>query len=583
MKELFVNRTGKSLIEEKGFSLVDTSSIPGIILKYSFVKDKWGALHLINFVDADRIDFYNCGSIMDSMDGELALFKGSSNISAIIYYKVFVTEDGLNDDSKKIILKLYKHSIIKKASFVPIILDLSGKTVISTSNNMDKIGFKELLYGLLNRESNDTSLYNLEEVEGISRSKYGYTRLSSGESSAKPYATYLFIAINVLLFILASLAGGVNNPNILIKYGAKINHLIAAGEYWRLLSSVFLHVDFMHIVFNMYGLYNIGSMVEKIYGSRRYLYIYLYGGIAGSICSFIFSTVPSAGASGAIFGLFGALLYLGQKNPKLFRTSFGINILVVLGFNIIYGLSNTGIDNFAHIGGLIGGYLLANAIGLKGDKFNTRKIVLLALSIVLIISGAFYGINKNASTWKYYYDRAADSYDSGNFKECEEYLEKALINGKDVSEVHALLSLTHYNRGNEIEGKNHYDLAVSLNKDQPDLYFNLGNLFFNNKRYPEAGEMFSKYIEIRPKQYEGYLNLGVTLNIEGKLEEAEINLKKAVEIAPNEFLSNSDLGYLYIDKKDYRNAKIYLKRASEIKPGDDDVKKTLDYLISQGY
>lgn len=582
MKELFVNNIGKRLIEDKGFLLINTPNIPMTISKYSFMKDKWGTLHFVNFVDADIIDF-SSDILSDVIDRELSMFKQVSNMSALICFKVFVSQDPLSDIIISKILELYRHSIVEKTSFIPIILSLSSGTPIIASEKLDKLGIMKLFKKTLEQKEYSQSFYNLEEIEGKLRNKNEYTNYKGNETMSKLNITYLLIAINIIAFIITSAAGGIQDTDIILKFGAKINYLIARGEYWRLLSSAFLHLGVAHIIFNMYGLYNIGLLVEKIYGSKKFLFIYLFAALSGSTCSFVFSSVPSAGASGAIFGLFGALLYLGQNKPKMFTTSFGVNILIVLGFNIIYGLSNTGIDNFAHIGGLIGGYLAANIVGLKRIEYSFKKLIILILSILLLLSGIYYGVKSSASSLQYYYTSAQDSYDSGNYIECRDILKKAVLIDQNIPQVHALMSLAYYNIGNEVDGENEFNKAVNLEKFQPSLFFNLGNFFINNKEYLQAEAMFKRYIEIQPEQYEGFMNLGVAFNIEGKLDDAEENFKKAIVLAPNEFLPNINITYLYISRKDYDNAKKYLEKAAAINPEDKNVITVTQYLEKQGY
>ncbi|MDI6619276.1 MAG: rhomboid family intramembrane serine protease [Clostridiales bacterium] len=217
------------------------------------------------------------------------------------------------------------------------------------------------------------------------------------DNKTKSPATNTLIAINVLIFLYIYANGGINSYEALVKYGAKINSLIVGGEYWRFFSSAFLHANLAHIAFNMYSLYNIGKLDESIFGSKKFIIIYFFSALSGSIFSFVFSNSPSIGASGAIFGLLGAVLYLCRKYPRILTSSFGINILVIIGLNIFYGLSNPQIDNFAHIGGLIGGYMSANITGLKGDdRIDSKKLLFTAASILLVICGTIIGIKINS-------------------------------------------------------------------------------------------------------------------------------------------------------------------------------------------
>ncbi|HBP63034.1 MAG TPA: rhomboid family intramembrane serine protease, partial [Desulfosporosinus sp.] len=108
-------------------------------------------------------------------------------------------------------------------------------------------------------------------------------------------------------------------------------------------------------VFNLYALWALGPLTEESLGHRKFLLIYILSGLGGSIASFVFSTALSAGASGAIFGLLGALLYYSYKRPALWKSGLGMNLVVVILVNLGFGLVQPGIDNFAHLGGLITG------------------------------------------------------------------------------------------------------------------------------------------------------------------------------------------------------------------------------------
>ena len=366
MKELFSNNIGKKLIENKGFIIVDTSAISALIMKYTLVKEKQGTLYLLNFADADILNFNNSEGIKENCHNEMSVFKVNTRANSIVYYKVFVSSSGLLPEVVSNILSYYKRSIIEKCTFVPVIVDLATNKITSGGDeSIDRVGVLSTLYEGIDEKDNYTNLNDLEAVLKGVESENAYTSLEHKETSYKPYVTYFIMAINIIVFILMTMSGGTENLDVLTKFGAKVNSKIIQGEYWRLLTCAFIHIGIPHIVFNMYGLFNLGTIVEKIFGSKKYIFIYLCSALLGSIGSFIFSPAISAGASGAIFGLFGALLYLGQKNPKMFTTSFGINVLIVIGFNLIYGFSNSGIDNFAHIGGLIGGYISANIVGLK--------------------------------------------------------------------------------------------------------------------------------------------------------------------------------------------------------------------------
>jgi len=182
----------------------------------------------------------------------------------------------------------------------------------------------------------------------------------------QPRWTRILLGCNIAIFVLMTLYGivvysdwnGTQNARVLILFGAKVNILIAEGQVWRLVTAMFIHIGIIHLLFNLYALNALGPLVEGFFGSRRFLLIYFISGVWGSVASFAFSDALSAGASGAIFGLVGASTVYFLR----YRENFGArgraivqNMFVVIGINLVFGLSMPGIDNWGHIGGLIGG------------------------------------------------------------------------------------------------------------------------------------------------------------------------------------------------------------------------------------
>ena len=130
----------------------------------------------------------------------------------------------------------------------------------------------------------------------------------------RPHFTYVFLGINIAVFVLMTLAGGTTNDSTLIAFGVKSNELINQGQYWRFLTPVFIHIGILHLFFNSYALWMVGPQVEKLYGGARFVLLYVLTGIAGVAGSYWHRPEGlSAGASGAIFGLFGVLLVFGLR------------------------------------------------------------------------------------------------------------------------------------------------------------------------------------------------------------------------------------------------------------------------------
>jgi rhomboid protease GluP len=177
----------------------------------------------------------------------------------------------------------------------------------------------------------------------------------------RPRVTYVMMGILIVVFVIETLAGGSENPLVLINLGANVGPLVTTGEYWRLFTANFLHIGLMHIAFNLYALYIVGTEVEMFYGPWRFLVIYLLSGLSGAIASYAFTYGLSAGASTAVFGLIGTLFAFFTRNRAVFgemsRTRL-TNLIIVIVINVFYGLSVSAIDNWGHIGGFVGGFIL---------------------------------------------------------------------------------------------------------------------------------------------------------------------------------------------------------------------------------
>jgi rhomboid protease GluP len=183
---------------------------------------------------------------------------------------------------------------------------------------------------------------------------------------AKPIVTYVLLAVNVIYFGLETLLGGSTATRTLELLGAQRNTFVAAGEYWRLATAMFLHIGLAHLAFNMYALFILGRDIEGFYGSLRFAAIYFISGLAGNVAYFaIGPNNVSAGASGAIFGLIGAEIALLVSNRMLFgsfRRQRLLNLAFLLVVNLAFGFMNRGINNLAHLGGLVSGLVLGFAL-----------------------------------------------------------------------------------------------------------------------------------------------------------------------------------------------------------------------------
>lgn len=213
--------------------------------------------------------------------------------------------------------------------------------------------------------------------------------------ATQPVVTYAIIGVTVAVYLLQMLTQYTMGGDYPLYLGAKVNQLIEQGQLWRFFTPMLLHGSLLHIAFNMYALYSIGRPLELYYGHWRYLALYVLGGFAGNVFSFIFSLNSSAGASTAIFGLLaaeGVFLYHNRAMFGQFANRALTQVITIAAINLVIGLS-PGIDNFGHVGGLIGGALFAwfagPLLGVAGfypnfstvDRREKRSVLTAALGI----------------------------------------------------------------------------------------------------------------------------------------------------------------------------------------------------------
>ncbi|WP_102335803.1 rhomboid family protein [Salimicrobium jeotgali] len=321
----------------------------------------------------------------------------------------------------------------------------------------------------------------------------------------KPRITYLLLIINLIIFYYLESIGSTTSISTLIENGAKYNPGIIEGEWWRLISSMFLHIGVLHLLMNMLALFYLGTAVEQIYGSFRFTMIYFLAGILGSAASFYFNTSVAAGASGAIFGLFGALLYFAWRYPSLFFRTMGWNLIILVAINIVLGITVPQVDNSGHMGGLIGGFLAAQLVDLPNLShrvYRTLSVALYALGLaVLLAAGSGSDLKLTAADIQYLQElQEEERYE--DMLDITESLEKT--DGEWEDEYLFFRSYAYLQTGRE-------------------------NLAFDDLR---------KAVDIAPEFAEAHFNLSILYERRGNEKKAEYHQKKAEEL--NAELRNKD-------------------------------------------
>ena len=210
-------------------------------------------------------------------------------------------------------------------------------------------------------------------------------------SPKKTIITNIIISLCVIMYIFLGLKNGnffSIKPSVLYEYGGNLKGAILNHEFYRLITCAFLHASIIHRLFNMYALFILGNELETYIGKVKFVIVYLISAICGSLLSSILSAsnVVSVGASGAIFGLMGSLVYFGYHYRLYLNTVLKTQIFPLIILNLALGFMDSSIDNWAHIGGLVGGYLATMLVGIEGKSSKSERI---NGAIVLVLYIAF--------------------------------------------------------------------------------------------------------------------------------------------------------------------------------------------------
>lgn len=214
--------------------------------------------------------------------------------------------------------------------------------------------------------------------------------------------TPALLALNIAVFI-AMVAAGISvtggRAEEYLRFGANFAPLTTGGEWWRVVSAAFVHFGIVHLAFNMWALWDSGRLTEKLYGNAWFAMLYLFAGACGSLGSMLWKqNVISAGASGAVFGVFGALLaYLARERHSIPAATFDhlrASTAVFVAYSLFYGFTQAGIDNAAHVGGLAGGFVMGLVMARPLDPAAAqrggvrRALAAAAIAIILLPAGA---------------------------------------------------------------------------------------------------------------------------------------------------------------------------------------------------
>ena len=397
------------------------------------------------------------------------------------------------------------------------------------------------------------------------------------------------VAINLVVFILCALDAiktGTGspidfNPIRLLHWGANYGPLTLNREYWRLLTSMFVHGGLIHVGANMYFFWSLGLIAERIYGRWRYLWIYMLTGLASSVASLaIHPYTVSVGASGAIFGVVGALVFPFYRKrvvlPPPAMKAMMRNLVMIIVINLLIGAAVPMIDNAAHVGGLLMGLLLGFVITHFAHTVDEVQQVfpkVAAIAAIAIATGF-------VSVQHLYHDQivVANAYmalQKGDLNAAMNQAKLAITKNPSDPDAHSVLAEAYFKKQEYADAVREYQTAYALNPKDAQLAGELGAAYLATGNFAEAEPLLRKAVQADTQDAISNTNLGIALAGLNRPDEALTFLRKGLSKNPKSAKAQYALGSVLADKQQYREALGPLSEAVKLDPNNADYKKTL--------
>lgn len=399
--------------------------------------------------------------------------------------------------------------------------------------------------------------------------------------------TLILIAFNLLIFVvMAAIGHSVLDFELpLIEPLANDGARTTSGEWWRLLSSTFVHGGLLHVVLNMWCLYNLGWLAEFLFGRARYTMLYLLCGIGGSLASVIWRPNGlSVGASGAIFGLAGALipamlLHANRQVRHLLRQQL-ISVVLFVFYNIAIGAASRHIDNAAHIGGLLTGLVLGTAFptgAVRRSRAGRVRVCVAVLAVLALFVGlAAFAQRRNLPNNEI--ERAELAYSQGKSAEASARVEHALQLQPENPRALFLRGDLRLTAHQPQEAANDFAAVTRLAPDFAPAWVNLCEAERQEGRLPQALEACEQGTQRLPQDANAWFVLGRVRYLLHDVRGAQQALAKAVALNPQGFDENLQYGLLLLTDGQTASALPYLQKAHQLRPNDALVIRLLEEM-----
>jgi rhomboid protease GluP len=396
--------------------------------------------------------------------------------------------------------------------------------------------------------------------------------------------TPVLVAMNVAYFLaMVSVGVSPSQPSAaeVLPFGANFGALTVNGEWWRLLSSTFIHYGFLHLGFNMWCLWSLGNIAERLFGGGRFLTMYVLSGLGGSAASLVWHPyVVSAGASGAVFGIAGGLasfLYLARIHlPQRAVRDLLTSILIFIGFNLAFGFTVPGIDNAGHLGGLVVGAALGATLRIRRAFPLAAAAVAVALVAMAPLAQRIARANPIVMLTEADLLRAADDNAAAIAK-----LEGAVEAHPEFASGHEALALMYLQEGHYEKSIDAARRAVELDPQLEGAQQILGTALYLNRDYEDAVDQLRFAIQLNPDELATRANLSRALVELGRGDEAVAALEEAMKWEPDSSYLHSEMGLVRLENGELDLAVQSLEKAVELAPDEPESYNRLSLVLAR--
>ncbi len=392
--------------------------------------------------------------------------------------------------------------------------------------------------------------------------------------------TNLLLAINVIVFVVmlvkhVPLMSA--SADQILRFGANSGPLTMGGQPWRLLTNIFVHIGLLHILGNMYALFALGRLAESLYGRSSFLATYLFAGVMGSLATLLWHPMTvSAGASGALFGILGALittLYAGKLPMPKHAVRPVLITLVVWGiFQFAYGFWKPNVDNAAHIGGFLAGLLigfpLGRHLGTEAPARQARERIFIGgLLVLAIFSAAVWRLEAHVVQ----IEQARSLVFSNKADQAIPMLQSVIQRRPKEPSAHYVLALAYLRKSDVPDAERELKRAAELAPDNGTILGTLAEIYVSTQRWQEAATTYAKAAALGKDNGISWYDSGLAYRQLDRSQDAAAAFQKCLAVNPYFAEAWYELGISYLNLKQTKEAVDALQHAVKLQPNNAEM------------